>query len=110
MEKVKKQIFFDDELVVSILNVCPRKAALLCQIALRELIEKYGLNNANPEQMKKFFEYYQYMKSSNVISQINSIVVPEKPKKPTVKPVFSDDDELVNMSDKEKMASIMESW
>lgn len=113
MERVKKVIFLDDESVIKALESSNRRVSLLCQIAVKELIEKYGLHDASPAQMKKFFEFYDFMKASKNIPSVSSIFASENftseiPK--TIKEVEVNEKSVVDMSDKEKMASIMEAW
>lgn len=109
---VKKQIFIEDNDVLRLLELCPRKASLICQIAIKELMEKYHLENASADQIKNFFKFYEFFKASNAVPTVNALKTEEPKAKEEVTssvPLF-EEDSLVGLSDKEKMASIMSSW
>lgn len=63
-KKVRKQLFFEDEKVLRILDLAGRKQSELITAALDELCEKYGLSdNITDKEMKKFIAAYPYLKN-----------------------------------------------
>lgn len=74
--KIKRQLAFNDEidrerLANNLLASCPQRSITqLCAIALVDLAEKYNLADASDNDIRKFMEFYDFIKMNKAEQSI----------------------------------------